>query len=364
MKFYPIPLFRAFGIQINLDFSWFIVFFLISLTLAEGFYPQIYPGHNPIIYWIAGTISAVLLFICVLLHELGHSLVAMHFGISVKEINLFIFGGVAMIEGEAKSPKEEFLIAIAGPITSFILGLFFLILALLYPVDDILNGIINYLFYVNFIIAFFNLVPAFPLDGGRILRAFLWSKKDYLTATKITSNLGTYFAYFLVFFGFLYLIQGAFLSALWMGFLGFFLRQISKVSYEEAKISYYLSKYKVEQFITHVKPLLFSDKIEELISYYYPFYKVKYYPVIGNDGKFYYVYVPSLKGVSIEDSIEKYMEDIKCKVSPYDNLFQAYKLMNKCQVDELPVIYKNTLLGIIRKDSIDYIIQSIENKEQ
>jgi len=364
MKFYPIPIFKVFGIQINLDYSWFIVFFLITLTLAEGFYPNFYPGHSFFVYWFVGAFSALLLFTSVLVHELGHSLVAKQFGIPVREINLFIFGGVAMIEEEAHNPKEEFLIAIAGPITSFFIGTFFLILVLLYPVDDILNGVINYLMYVNYIIAIFNLVPAFPLDGGRILRSILWHKKDLLSATKITSNLGLYFAYFLILIGVLTFISGEFISALWYIFLGLFLRQASKISFEETKFSYFLSKYKVEQLMTPIKPLLYSDTINELMSYYYPFYHINYYPVIGSDGKFYYIYVPDLEGINKDEKLENYLEEIKCFVSPYDSLYKAFKVMSKCNIDELPVIYKNTLLGIIKRSSIEHIINVVNKNRE
>ncbi len=357
MKFSPIPLFRVFGIQINLDYSWFIVFLLITFTLAEYFYPYFYPNYSAIIYWLFGAISAILLFASVLLHELSHSLVALKFGIPVKEINLFIFGGVAMIEEEAHSPKEEFLIAIAGPLMSFSLGIFFLILVLLYPVDDIFNGLINYLMYVNFIIGFFNLIPAFPLDGGRILRSILWRKKDLLTATKITSTLGKYFGYFLIFIGILYIIQGNFVNGGWSILLGMFITQAAKVSYEESKLSYVLSKYKVEQFMTTLKPLFYNSPVNELIDFYQPFYHINYFPVIGKDGRFYIVDINEIKNK--EGTLEKYLEDIKCFVSPYDSLFKALKIMNKCNMDELPVIYKNTFLGIIKRSQIENLLENM-----
>jgi Zn-dependent protease len=362
MKFHPIPLFKIFGIQVNLDYTWFVVFLLISFTLAEYFYPSFYPDYSGIVYWIFGAISAILLFASVLLHELSHSLVALKFGIPVREINLFIFGGVAMIEEEAHTPREEFLIAIAGPVMSFSIGLFFLIISLLYPVNDIFNGLINYLMYVNFIIGLFNLIPAFPLDGGRVLRSLIWQKKDIITATKITSNIGTYFAYFLMFIGFLYFIQENFINGVWSIFLGLFIRQAAKVSFEETKLSYLLSKYKVEQFMTVVKPLFFNSLVSEILDFYKPFYHLNFFPVIGKDGKFYIVDVNQLKDRNA--TLEPFLEEITCFVSPYDNLFKALKLMNKCQIDELPVIYKNTFLGIIKRNQIEYLINNLLKGER
>ncbi|NPA52899.1 MAG: site-2 protease family protein [Aquificae bacterium] len=356
-----IPLFRLFGIQINLDYSWFIVFFLITSVLALGYFPYAYPHYPFIVYWIVGAFSAVLLFLSVLLHELAHSLVALRFGLTVKEIDLFIFGGVALIEEEAPNPKVEFLIAIAGPIASFFIGSFFFLLAVLYPVDDIINGVINYLMFVNFIIALFNLVPAFPLDGGRILRAIIWAKKDLLTATKISAKTGTIFAYFLMFMGLLSLFKGNFLNGMWYGLIGLFLKQASQRSYEQTKISYILSKYKVQHFLVTVKPLLPEQTLYEVFSYYYPFYHLRIYPVIGKDGKIYVIDILKFKNLPQEQlmkiKVGDVAEPIKVYVSPFDNLTKALRLMNKYGSDELPVIYENTILGVIRRITIESVIE-------
>ncbi len=356
-----IPLFRAFGIQINLDYSWFVIFFLITFVLAVGYFPYAYPGYPYVVYWIVGAFSAVLLFLSVLLHELAHSLVARRFGLTVKEIDLFIFGGVAMIEEEAPDPKAEFLIAAAGPIASFFIGSFFFILALIYPVDDIINGVINYLLFVNFIIALFNLVPAFPLDGGRILRAFIWAKKDILTATKISAYTGLAFSYFLIFMGLLSFFQGSFLNGVWYGLIGLFLRQASKRSYEQTKISYILSKYKVQHFLITVKPLLPEQTLYEVFNYYYPFYHLRIYPVIGPDGRIYIIDISRFRNLSTEElskiKVKDVAQPVEVYVSPFDNLTKALRLMNKYGLDELPVIYENTILGIIRRITIESILE-------
>ncbi|WP_293442384.1 site-2 protease family protein [Persephonella sp.] len=361
MKFKSIPLFKLFGIQINLDFSWFIVFFLITFTLAEYFYPQYYPGHSFFVYLFVGAVSAILLFASVVLHELSHSLVAIKHGIPVKEIDLFIFGGVAMIEEEAPSPKVEFLVAAAGPLCSFILGLLFYILAILYPVDDLLNGIINYLMFVNFALALFNLVPAFPLDGGRILRSIIWARKDLLTATKISSVTGTAFAYFLMLLGFLSLIQGSFINALWYGFLGLFLRNASKVSYEQTKLSVILSKYRVEQFMHTVKPVLPDESITDFMVHYFPVYRSEIFPVIASNGKINIINLNDIKNVPRNQwdltKVSDVSKPLEVYVSPYDTLLKAIKLMNRYGVDELPVVYGNTVLGIIKRDVIEALVE-------
>ncbi len=363
-----IPLFRVFGIQVNLDYSWFIVFFLITYTLAEYFYPYYYPNHSFLTYLFFGAISAILLFVSVLLHELAHSLVAKHYGIPVKNINLFIFGGVAMIEEEAPSPKVEFLIAIAGPICSFILGTIFFLLAYFYPQDDLLNGLINYLMYVNFAIALFNLVPAFPLDGGRILRSIIWAKKDIITATKVSAFTGKAFAYFLMLLGALSVLQGSLINAVWYFFLGWFLKNAAEVSYEQTKLSVILSQYKVERFMRTIKPLLYNDTIYTLMTYYYPFYRSNIFPVIGNDGNIYVVSVKDAMKIPQhlweKTSVMEIAKPLKVYVSPYDSLFKALKLMNKYQLDELPVIYNNAVLGIIRRVDIENLLEKYLTEEK
>ncbi len=354
-----IPLFKIFGIQINLDFSWFIVFFLITFTFATGFFPYQYPGYNPILYWIVSAVAAVLLFVSVLLHELGHSLVARRFGIPVKEIDLFIFGGVAMIEEEAHSPKEEFLIAIAGPIVSIILGFFFLILAWFYPKDDLINGLINYLMYANFLIGVFNLIPAFPLDGGRILRAFLWQKTgDLLKATKFASDAGKLFGIFLAILGFFYIIAGSFINGVWLILIGFFVYNAAINNFEASKFRLYLSRYKVENFMEPIKPVFHDTPVGEILSKHYPTQKTEHFVVIGKDGKFHVVDVKKLKDATFLEPVGKYAEEVKCYVSPFDNLYKAYSLMVKCNRKELLVIYKNTLLGIIRQNSFKHLLEA------
>ncbi|NPA12860.1 MAG: site-2 protease family protein [Aquificae bacterium] len=360
MKTKSIPLFRIFGIQVNLDFSWFAVFFLVSFSLAVHYYPYYYPGHSFLVYLLVGSISAILLFVSVLLHELAHSLVAKRFSIPVKEIDLFIFGGVAMMEEEAPSPKAEFLIAIAGPLCSFALAFLFLFFAYIYPQNDLLNGVINYLVLVNTALGGFNLIPAFPLDGGRILRAIIWAKKDIITATKISSAVGKAFAYLLMLFGVLFLVQGNFVNALWMGLLGWFLKNSAEISYQQTIVSAILSRYKVEQFMDTVRPILPEETIQDFFRTYPPVGGLTVYPVIGRDGRFYLFNITSVRQIPQEQwettVISEISSPMEVYVSPYDTLLKAYKLMVKYGLEEIPVVYGNTILGVIRRQKIEEVI--------
>ncbi len=243
-----LKLFRIFGITIYLHFSWWLVFVLLSWSLATAFFPAAFPGYNPYLYWFMGITAAVLLFISVLLHELSHSFVAKLRRIKVENITLFFFGGVAGISDEDMSPLAEFQMALAGPIFSLLLsGLFFV----LYSLNGhfFLTAITLYLYQVNLVLALFNLVPGFPLDGGRAFRAVLnWYYHDLRKATKIAAGVGKIVAGILIAFGFL----GFFTATgggLWFILLGVFLYFIAGASYEQVVVRMVLSKVPLRELM-------------------------------------------------------------------------------------------------------------------
>ncbi|MEJ5172267.1 MAG: site-2 protease family protein [Hydrogenothermaceae bacterium] len=359
---YSYPLVNVFGITVNIDISWLFAFLLVSFSLSEGFYPHIYTNYPTYYYLFAGIISALFLFISVLLHELSHSLVAIREGIPVRDIHLFIFGGVAMMEQEPKSPFQEFKIAIAGPIMSFMLAALFFTFAYFYPKDDLFNGFINYLFLVNFSLGAFNLIPAFPLDGGRILRSILWNKKGLLKATDIASKIGNYFGNFLILIGILSFITGNFINGIWLVFLGIFIKRASKQAYLSTKLYLLLSNYRVDNFLTTMTPLFYSDPIENYINMYYPFYKTKLYPVISKDGEILYLNYDDIKKIPSFELESKTAGDFAKKfrfsLDPSDKITTAYKILLKNDLDEVPVIYNNTFVGLLKKDIIDSIIKN------
>lgn len=221
------------GIRIRLHFTLIITFFLIDWTLSTYFMPDYVKGLTPSSYWIIGSIATVLLFFSILLHELAHSLVAKRYGIPVNSITLFIFGGVSDITKEPQDFHQEFKMSIVGPLTSLGLGATFAVLLWLVSyggtnsgntVASLLQGIFFYGFIANVMLGVFNLVPAFPLDGGRILRAGLvkW-KKDYHQATKIATTIGIMISYIFMGFGFVILLRGDFIGGLWILLVGWFL---------------------------------------------------------------------------------------------------------------------------------------------
>jgi len=354
-----IPIANLFNIKVYLDYSWFIIFFLITFTIISWY--REFPPNNIIIDLLFAMLSAIFLFVSVLFHELGHSLVAKKFGINVKEIDLFIFGGVAMMEDEAPSPKAEFLIALAGPVVSLILGVIFALLYNVFPKNNDFSAFLKYLASVNFMLFAFNLIPAFPLDGGKILRSIIWKFKDIIVATKVVSITGKAFSIFLIVIGAISFLMGNFISGVWYMLIGLFLYKAAKFSYESVKLNTLLSRYKVEDIMDLVKPLFPNQTIAEYMSMVYPRYKTIIYPVIGNDGKFYYISIEDIQRIPYKDwpyvPVSEIAKPIKIYVSPYDKLTKALMIMNEYDMDELPVMYKNTLLGLIKRNKIEYIIQ-------
>ena len=199
---------RVIGIPIYLHFSWLIIFGLIVWTLSTGYFPAQYPDLPASSNWAKGLVASLLFFVSILLHELGHAVVALRHGLRTRSITLFIFGGVAQLEKDPKDGRAEFWMAAAGPLVSLALAGLFYACATLPFVGPSAAAVAKYLALINLILALFNLVPAFPMDGGRLLRGALWGPMGKARATRIASGAGTFFAFFLIFAGRLQPAQG------------------------------------------------------------------------------------------------------------------------------------------------------------
>ncbi len=216
---------RLFSIDIEIHPSWLLILAFLSYSLSEGLFPARYDGWSTAEYWTMGVTAALLLFLTVLIHELAHALVAKRRGLEVPRITLFIFGGVSHLARQPSSAGEEFQIAAAGPITSFLIAIVTGALAFLVrDVDDRLQAILEYLSFVNVLLAVFNTLPGFPLDGGRVLRSIAWKKTgSFRRATRVAAGVGEMFGYGLIAIGFFLLLSGNLLNGLWMMFIGWFL---------------------------------------------------------------------------------------------------------------------------------------------
>lgn len=227
---------RLFGIPIHISPSWFAIFAFMTWSLSHGYFPSTAPGLPQGFYWAMGAASALLLFVCVLLHELGHSLIAQRFGIPVAGVTLFFFGGVAQIYHDPKRPLVEFAVAIAGPLVSVAIavGCFAAagVRALHVPGAAVLMAIVRYLMMINIALAIFNLLPGFPLDGGRLVRATLWAATGNLRlATRLASMLGAGLAFSLLGLGAWVIVRGGWIGGTWYILLGLFLRDAALASY-------------------------------------------------------------------------------------------------------------------------------------
>ncbi|MGI8719196.1 MAG: site-2 protease family protein [Nitrososphaeraceae archaeon] len=294
---------RIKGIPIRLHFTLIVVFFLILWTLAARFMPQLYPNLSQIDYWIMGAVGALILFISILLHELAHSLVAVRYGLKVRQIILFIFGGVSYIEEEKEETiedfRKEFKIAVVGPITSFIIASIFasvwwflsqMSMAFGEGATVIQQMTVGVLFYgaiVNTLLGAFNLIPAFPLDGGRILRsALLRWKKDYDQATKIAVKIGIWISYGFMGFGFLSILGGAFIGGIWLIFIGWFLNSGAQSYLYQREITTALSGVRLRDIMnTRVISVTEGTILNELLRNYFNTYMKSAFPVLNPRGE-------------------------------------------------------------------------------
>jgi Zn-dependent protease/predicted transcriptional regulator len=289
---------RALGIPIRVHASWFLVFLLVTWTLATGYLPEGLPGLSPARYWAMGGIAALLLFLSVLLHELGHSYVALRYCIPIDRITLFIFGGVAHMRKEAPTPRAEFLIAVAGPAVSFALGgvcFGFIALAESIPEPRDVQGLVMLgvlLGTVNLQLGFFNLIPGFPLDGGRVLRAGLWAwGNDFHRATKQAAVVGLGFGALLGLLG-LAVVVGALMGELpasmastggWVVFIGMFLFAAAFASRRQATLRHRLATIPVRDLMVRtVTSIPAQCSLDEAVAQYFQPYGYGGFPVLDN----------------------------------------------------------------------------------
>ncbi|MFQ5787145.1 MAG: site-2 protease family protein [Thermodesulfobacteriota bacterium] len=355
------------GIEIWVDYSWLVIFALVTWSLAGGFFPHEYPGLSSLTYWIMSAFSAVLLFVCVLLHELSHSYVAQKSGIAVPRITLFIFGGVAQIADDPKNAKTEFNVAVAGPICSFFLALVFWVSAKSDFVSSNVQflAIFEYLAFINVALAIFNLVPGFPLDGGRILRAYLWDRwGDVRRATHTVSRIGSGFGIGLIVLGLLNFFLGNFIGGIWFVFIGIFLNQAAKSGYRMTLAKDALAGVKVRDIMTSkVISVPASITISDLVQNYFHHYIFITFPVVNEKGELLgLVSVKQVKGVSQEMWNQTTVEKIMTKSSdinvlnPDDEALSAVNLLMKDELGRAPVMEGRKLVGILtRRDIMTFL---------
>ena len=280
-----VRLFKLFGFEVRVDASWLFIALLIVWSLAVGYFPYRYPGLAVAEYWWMGALGAAGLFASIVVHELSHSLVARRYGLPMKGITLFIFGGVAEMTEEPRNAKTEFLMAGAGPLTSIVIGLVcyaaYRAGGNAWPVE--VSAIVYYLAWINLVLAAFNLVPAFPLDGGRILRSALWQWDGNLSrATRIASACGSGFGILLMVLAVWQLLIGNFIGAMWWFLIGMFLRGAAKESYKQLLVRQALEGEPVRRLMSPDPVTVTPDtSISDLVEDYIYKRHFKMFPVVS-----------------------------------------------------------------------------------
>lgn len=353
---------RVLGIPIRIHFSWLIVFGLISWLLSSRYFPQVTPDLPFVSYWVSGVLAALLLFTSVAFHELAHSWVAQKYKVKIESITLFIFGGVAQLKGEPPHARAEFWIAVAGPLSSFLLSVVFFFLTINTTGGS--KALFAYLARLNLILGIFNLIPGFPMDGGRVLRSVIWrKKKDYFYATQKASSVGRGIALFLIFFGIFSIFTGR-PDGIWLMFVGWFLYSAAQASYQQATLQEILSGIKVKDImVREMQTLDPSISLDEAVDRYFLRYGYGGFPVMDR-GKFLGILtLKEVKNVPREDwgrvkVSEVYVpHESRWEVSPEADVMKALELMIREDKGRIIVADRDQIVGLITRNGIARYIQ-------
>jgi Zn-dependent protease/CBS domain-containing protein len=365
-------LFRLFGFAIRIHASWLVIAFVVTWSLAAGYFPYRYPSLTAPDYWWMAGIGALLLFASIVVHELSHAMVARRFDVPMKGITLFVFGGIAEMDDEMPSAKSEFLMAAAGPVASVLIGGFFYALYRLssgqWPLQAV--GILEYLYWINLVLAGFNLIPAFPLDGGRIFRAALWAwKNDLQWATRAATSVGSVFGIVLACLGVLQLFAGNFITAIWWFMLGMLLRSLSQAAYSQTLLKTTLSGEPVSRFM-RANPVTVTPgtSIEELVNEHVYKEHERLFPVVTASNVLAgCVSADQVKNVPRHEWPQHSVQEILKPCSPENTItpetdsVEALKLMNRSGTPRLMVVEGRRLVAVVAlKDILNFLSARLE----
>ncbi|MBA7607891.1 putative zinc metalloprotease Rip3 [subsurface metagenome] len=353
---------RIFGIRFKLHYSWFIIFVLITFSLSWQYFPLAYPGWSKLTYWVTGTFTSLLFFASVVAHELAHSLVGRANDIPVKGITLFLFGGIAHMTREAARHGAELKMALAGPASSLAIGgLFFLLHLLIRGISEPVTAMAFWLAQVNVILAVFNLIPGFPLDGGRVFRSLLWRfSGDYKRATRIATRVGQGVGYLFILGGLLIsLLLQQWLSGLWLVFIGWFLSTMASASYRQAQWQGVLQGLTASEMMTSDCPVVASNVTINRLVQEYIFSRGHRCFLVADEGE--------LKGILTLQNIKTVAQpnweatQVSNIMTPVEKLKIAYpdqdalgilEQMNENDINQMPVVSEGRVIGLIARDNL------------
>jgi Zn-dependent protease/predicted transcriptional regulator len=348
---------RIIGIPVRIHYTLWLVLLLIAWSLAEGYMPQHYPGLGATTYWAIGIVSAIILFVSVFLHELSHSYIAKKNGLPIARITLFFFGGVSEMSEEPKNAALEVRMAAAGPLTSFLIaavlgGLYYVIRLASGPATSTnpLTPVIATLYYaalLNGVLGAFNLIPAFPLDGGRVLRGSLWRRsKNLLSATANATRVSEVISLLMMTVGLFFVIFGDFINGLWIIFLGWFIRSGAETSLRQTRLTESLAGVRVGDIMTRELLSVSPDAyVQQLVSDYFLVHPHGGYPVVSNGKLLGVVTMSSVRSIPRE---KREIERVSEAMVPFERTFTVGP--NALAIDALQLMAKNGVGRLIVMD--------------
>ena len=361
---HTIPIGRVLGIPIDLDYTWFLIAALITWMLAANYYPVEFKGGTTPEYWLMGALTAILFFASIVVHELAHSWVALRYKVPVHRITLFIFGGVSQIEGEPPTASAEFLIAIVGPLTSFALAAaFYFLEPLLAPTPPAL-AVAKYLALINGLLGLFNLVPGFPLDGGRVFRAIVWGvNKNFRRATLIAASTGRFIGFFFIIWGVWEALRGGFVNGLWIAFIGWFLESAAGAQIQQVMVQGLLVGHRVSEAMgnacTHVSG---DTPVQRLIDQEVLTHGRRCFLVdqgnrpVGLLTLHNIKEIPRTSWTTTTAAQAMIPLDKLSKVEPNAELWKALEKMGGDGINQMPVVQGETIVGMLsRADIVRYL---------
>ena len=356
---------RIAGISIGLHYSWFIIALLIALSLAQHF-RAVAPQWSSIVVWMAAVVTGLLFFAALLLHELAHSLLAKARGLRVRAITLFALGGVSQIETEASDAKSEFWIAIAGPVTSVVIGLVVLGTAWVNvwkpgtePATPVISVLV-WLGYINIMLAVFNMIPGYPLDGGRVLRAVIWwITRNADRSTRLAAQVGQAVAFLFILSGLFRFFVGANFGGLWLAFIGWFLLDAARSSYVQVELMTGLRNRRVADIMDRDYATVEGHlSLQDFVDEYVLRTGRRCFVVVQNDRVSGLITTHEVKGVDRDSwsqtSVQSVMRPLSQlrTVAPDTPAIHALELMSREDMNQLPVIFDGHLQGVFSRGHV------------
>jgi Zn-dependent protease/CBS domain-containing protein len=360
-----IPIGKAFGIPIRIHYSWFLIFILVTWALAASYFPAAFPGWSLGSRIAAGIITSLLFFGSVLVHELMHSIVSQRQGIPVQSITLFALGGVSQVTAEPKAPKDEFRMAIAGPLSSLVIG--GICIGLYLGLRDsgvfavkFIAIIAFWLGYINLALGVFNLIPGFPLDGGRVLRSLLWWRSHNLrSATRIASIVGRIIGFIFIFGGIWLIFAGYFLNGIWLALIGWFLESAATGSYRQLMVTEMLKGHTASEAMSRDCVLVPPETtIDRLVSENILTSGRRCFPVVSGSKILGMMTLHNVREVPREKWSE---ETVRQAMTPFDKLrwvkpdeelISVFRLMSENDVNQVPVVQDNEIVGMVTRENL------------